>query len=733
MMFKVIFTILFPVLIFFGEDAKMLCAQQHEGVMGFNLFSVYTKKETASRNMTHRDMRFMHMKRIKTTYSLPKYKSLAQWRKHKQYIRKQILISAGIWPRPPETPLNAHIFGEIKHKKYSVYKVYIEPYPNFYLAGNLYKPRGIKGPFPGMLMPHGHWKRGRLQNGKRLPPFTGYVSVPGRCIHFAKAGYVAFSWDMVGYGDTKQIGHNFAKGDSLAQLWNINLLGLQLWDSMQALRFVRSLPFVDSSRIGITGASGGGTQTYMLDAVVDSSKIDVSAPVNMISAIMQGGDLCENAPELRLNTFNVEIAGTFAPRPQFMVSDTHDWTKNTPWMEYPMMESIYKLYHAGSHVNYAYFDYPHNYNKPSRRAVYKWFHRWMPGKRGTLLQPESFTVEPDSDLLVFLKHVVLDRDLTFDQMSPSSYHNLPEGALRMNGPALKRYLKETAQGQLNKYWSTNKSQWRGFDSLYGTGYRHILADSIPENVHGKIVANGSGKGFKYEKVLIERGQQHDWIPGVLFQPAGEKSASKDVTLVITPVGKHGISNQSGTGPDKLVQQLLARGQSVLAIDVFNTGEHILPHGMTTERNKNEPYFTTYNKTDTQQRIQDILTAGKYLKTRFQDANINLLGLHSAGIWCLLASPISSPLFNHIICDEYQLNPNWPSQWLSFFIPGIAKYGGVQTALALDAKYDTKVTIYNVNQNLSKKKIKKVYEMFGHENNLSILREKPGTQDIIKML
>ena len=64
--------------------------------------------------------------------------------------------------------------------------------------------------------------------------------------------------------------------------------------------------------LACTGASGGGTQTFMLTAVDD--RIKVSAPVNMISAHMQGGCLCENAPNLRLDISNIEIGALMAPK-----------------------------------------------------------------------------------------------------------------------------------------------------------------------------------------------------------------------------------------------------------------------------------------------------------------------------------------------------------------------------------------------------------------------------------
>jgi dienelactone hydrolase len=95
---------------------------------------------------------------------------------------------------------------------------------------------------------------------------------------------------MVGYNDTFQVPHEWGGphgfGDLRDELWSVNTLGLQLWNSMRAVDFLQSLPEVDPERIGVTGASGGGTQTFLISAV--DLRVKVAAPVNMI-AIVQGG------------------------------------------------------------------------------------------------------------------------------------------------------------------------------------------------------------------------------------------------------------------------------------------------------------------------------------------------------------------------------------------------------------------------------------------------------------
>ena len=81
---------------------------------------------------------------------------------------------------------------------------------------------------------------------------------------------------------------------------------------------------------------------------------------------MQGGCLCENPPGLRLDTTNVEIAATIAPRPLLMVSATGDWTRNTPQEEFPAVRHIFELYGKAENVENVHIDAPHNYNQASR-------------------------------------------------------------------------------------------------------------------------------------------------------------------------------------------------------------------------------------------------------------------------------------------------------------------------------------------------------------------------------
>lgn len=320
----------------------------------------------------------------------PHYSTADAWKPRAAYLREHVLASAGLLPLPEKTPLRPSVFGEVRRSDYSVSKVYFESLPGFFVTGNLYRPTG-DGPFPAILSPHGHWTYGRLEN-------TALMSGPGRAINLARQGFVVFMYDMVGYNDSQQVSHTFS--GPREYLWGLSLAGLQLWNSIRAIDFLETLPYVRRDAIGMTGESGGGTQTFLAAAV--DQRIAVAAPVNMISLHMQGGCLCENPPGLRLETTNVEIAATIAPRPLLMVSATGDWTAETLEKEYPAVRAIYELFSAADRVRAVRMTAEHNYNKDSREAMYVWMARWLQRAPPDVQRAErSFSPEPLSSLLVF--------------------------------------------------------------------------------------------------------------------------------------------------------------------------------------------------------------------------------------------------------------------------------------------------------------------------------------------
>ncbi|MEX2729276.1 MAG: alpha/beta hydrolase family protein [Candidatus Sigynarchaeum springense] len=276
------------------------------------------------------------------------------WEARKATIRQGILSTAGLWPPPAKSPLNPVIHSRREHGTYAVENVFFESIPGFYVSGNLYSPLDLPKSVAIVLLPHGHFKLGRFE------PDLQHLAAT-----MARMGAYAFAYDMVGYNDSTQVSHN-----------NPRAFQMQLWNSIRSLDFALSLPRADPSRVGVSGASGGGTQAFMLAAIDD--RVTISAPVVMVSSFFFGGCICESGMPIHkgagYKTNNAEIAAMAAPRPQLIVSIGRDWSRFVPVLEYPFIRHHYELYGAADKLEQFHIpDEKHDYGPSKRAQVFAFF------------------------------------------------------------------------------------------------------------------------------------------------------------------------------------------------------------------------------------------------------------------------------------------------------------------------------------------------------------------------
>jgi dienelactone hydrolase len=503
-----------------------------------------TASLTAFGQIPAQDARNTSTPNTDTHFTPRAYKTLAEWEAHKQALRTQILSAAGLLPMFPKNDLHPRVFGRIRNRDCFIEKVLIETLPGYYLAGNLYtplQPTPAAG-YPAVISPHGHWNYGRLEN-------TDLTSVPARAINLARQGYVVFSYDMVGYNDTIQTPHDF--GDKpVEELWGFGPFGLQLWNSIRAIDFLEKLPGVNPQMIGATGASGGGTQTFTVSAVDD--RIKFSAPANMVSLTMQGGGLCENAPGLRFDTNNVEIASMMAPRPMILSAATGDWTKNMRTEEYPAVRAIYELYDKAADVEMFFQDAPHNYNKPNREAMYAFFGKHVLGETdASRLKERGIQMEKLQDMMVLHNRRLPDNAIAFPQLF---------------------------------------EEWKSLSGAQTADYKRRLTAALATEWPAQVVSQGAG-----EHIVLGRPGRGDRIPAIRVNGANPP------VLVVHPDGAEAARK------DPAVARLVQAGRAVLLIDAFQTGSAVAP------RDRSVKMFLTFNRSDDANRVQDILTAMAWLK------------------------------------------------------------------------------------------------------------------------
>ncbi len=644
------------------------------------------------------DSRLATVRHLDVHYPAPQFETLAQWKARAKELRTHVLACAGLLPLPERTPLNPQVLGRIEGDDYVIEMVTLQTLPGFTLCGNLFLPKGKRGPFPAIANPHGHWANGRLAHEE-------LGSIPARCITQARMGCVAFSYDMVGYNDTNQVPHTYG-GDREA-LWGISLGGLQLWNSIRVLDYLESLPDVDPNRLGVTGESGGGTQTFMVSAVDD--RVKVAAPVNMISLQMQGGCLCENMPNMRVECTNVEIGALMAPRPLLMVAATGDWTKNTLEEEFPAIRSVYRLYGAEERVHAVRFDAPHNYNLQSREAVYAWMNRWLLGKDEPVKEG-PIALEDTRTLLVF----------PTGQRPPET----------LDAEALTQSLVARSEAQLTALWPRDEAGLTRFRETYAPLLRHSVGVEAPrtEQVTATpAVEAPAPPDTRATRLALGRAGKGDRVPALLLSREGKRAGAG--TLVVHPEGIAGLYDGATGKPAPIVDALLRQGRTVLLVDTFLTGSSQAPPERAEEIGKRK-FFATYNRTDVDNRVQDILTALAYLRGRPEVSRTRLVAEGAAGLWGLLAAALDArldaaalDLAGFDLSDERFLS--------DLYVPGLRRAGDLRAAAALCAP--RRLFLHNAAGSFPTEQVATVFQAAGEPERLRVSRGPANAEDVVAWL
>lgn len=284
-----------------------------------------------------------------------------------------------------------------KFDGYTVQNFALETLPGLYVCGSIYAPRS-KGEHALIVCPNGHFVGGRYREDQQQRMGT-----------LARMGAVCVDYDLFGWGESAlQVGNEAHRSSAAHTIQAMN--GVLILDYMLASR-----KDIDCRRIGVNGGSGGGTHTVLL-SVLDN-RISASAPVVSLASHFDGGCPCESGMPIQLSaggTCNAELAATFAPRPQLIVSDGGDWTASVPTLEFPYLQRIYGFWDAADKViNVHLPNEKHDFGPNKRNAVYDFFAEVF-GLNKRMLDESKVTIEPEAAMYSFGEKGEL----------------LPEGAIR---------------------------------------------------------------------------------------------------------------------------------------------------------------------------------------------------------------------------------------------------------------------------------------------------------------
>jgi dienelactone hydrolase len=619
------------------------------------------------------------------------YTDLGRWRERARRVREQVLVAAGLWPLPLNAPPYPVIHGKIERDEYTIEKVFFQSWPGFYVTGNLYRPkRKAEDLRPGVLSPHGHWQNGRfyenneeaarkqIEKGAEKTLEGARYPLQARCAMLARMGCVVFHYDMVGNADSQQIGHAQGFRDVEAELRLQNAFGLQLYNSIRAFEFLAGLEGVDPHRIGVTGASGGGTQTFFLCAVDDRPA--VSFPAVMVSTAMQGGCVCENASLLRVGTGNIELAALTAPRPQGMTG-ADDWTIDIETKGLPELKVLYGAFGVPALVDAkCYRQFDHNYNQVSRERMYSWMNRHLKLGFPEPVEERPFTPVPPRELSVF-----------------DAEHPRPAKALDAAG--LRALMTETSNRQIELLTPRDGPTLAEFRRMIGGALRAMVVSELPaagEVEAARASGEGSAEDRRRERLVLRRAGTAEAVPALWIAPEGWNGK---VLVVVSPGGKKDV--EPGGSLAGVAAAALAARAAVLAPDVLLTGELVPPPsdeapvggGSTASVRlpvvKNHQdyagYTYGYNRTLLANRVHDVLTAIAHARQVEGARAVHVLGTGDGGLWVLLAGALAGSAVERLAAERPAFDfADVKSVDDPRFLPGGVKYGGWGALAALNA-------------------------------------------------
>lgn len=325
------------------------------------------------------------------------------WPEQREQYRRQLLYMLGLDPMPPTVPLNAVITGTLDQEAFIVEKIHFQSLPGLYVTANLYLPKNLEEAAPVILYLCGHARR--VVDGVSLGNKTAYQHHPA---WFARHGYVCLIVDTIQLGEIQGLHHGTHKEGMW--WWNsrgYTAAGVEAFNAMRAIDYLETRKEADTTRIGVTGRSGGGIGTLYLSAL--DPRVTVAAPVAGITDIRNHiNDFltpnhcdCNYFPNLYRFDY-ARVVSLIAPRPLLIANTDRDGIFPLDGVQrvHAEVKKVYKRLGAEKSLGLAIAVGEHADSQPLRMPVFHWFNQHLKGESPLIDSPAEPFVE-EAALRVF--------------------------------------------------------------------------------------------------------------------------------------------------------------------------------------------------------------------------------------------------------------------------------------------------------------------------------------------
>ena len=350
--------------------------------------------------------------------------------------KRELYKMLGLEPMPPKTPLNVKKTGVLQGEGFHIEKITFESRPKFYVTAHVYVPETPStGKRPIIVNVIGHWPHKKSQD-----------RVQQRCQFEALQGYIAIVIDSPGHSFE---GENLIErrpegehGDYALTEGGTNTTGFYVWDAIRALDYMATRPDTDMTRVGITGASGGGLATLYAFAADDRYRAAV--PVVYMSSMEvapDNGCLCNHVPGTCQIGDRSDVAAIQAPKPVYIMGAQNDgeFTPEGMDLTHRKMEQTWREFGKGADALAQVYAGGHDYSKPMQESMIGFFNKYLRGigDGSPVPQPPLKTLPSDDRNLLVLDPPAKDertmRDLSKEYLMQAPSEVSAAEVIKING------------------------------------------------------------------------------------------------------------------------------------------------------------------------------------------------------------------------------------------------------------------------------------------------------------